>query len=344
MNIYKDFYKEKEIHDSVNLCTSDGKLHSDSIGWSRKPVFNCNLSGHRLRKKKWNYWCITNNECLFSVTISNIDYAGMIFAYFLDFKTKNFIEKTIMTPFGRGCSMPESVRETVKFKHQTMELQFLEEQCTTHILANCRDFNGVSMDADFKVIYPEGHETLNVVVPWSEKMFQFTSKHECLPVTGKLKIGDTIYNFNPENTFACLDFGRGVWPYCVKWNWVNASGVSNGKRIGLNFGAQWTDGTGMTENALLVDGKITKLSEDINFEYDSKDLMKPWNLKTEITDRVTVKFVPFYERIAKSNLVLITSEVHQMIGHFSGIIKTDTGESIIFDSILGSLEEHFGKW
>lgn len=90
MKIYKDFYKEKEIHDSVNLCTSDGKLHSDSIGWSRKLVFNCNLSGHRLRKKKWNYWCITNNECLFSVTISNIDYAGMIFAYFLDFKTKNF--------------------------------------------------------------------------------------------------------------------------------------------------------------------------------------------------------------------------------------------------------------
>ncbi|HBW34778.1 DUF2804 family protein [Desulfosporosinus sp. BICA1-9] len=60
----KEFYKEKEIYDSVNLCASNGKVLRDSIGWSRNPVFNCNLSGQWLRKKKWNYWCIISNECL----------------------------------------------------------------------------------------------------------------------------------------------------------------------------------------------------------------------------------------------------------------------------------------
>lgn len=340
----KELYKEKEIYEPVNLCASNGKVLRDSIGWSRNPVFNCNLSGQWLRNKKWNYWCITNNECLFSVTISNIDYVGMIFAYFLDFKTEKFIEKTIMTPFGRGCSMPETVSETVTFTHKAMELEFISEQRTTHIVARSRDFNGLPMDADFKVIYPEGHETLNVVIPWSEKVFQFTSKHEGLPVSGQLKIGDTIYNFNPENTFACLDFGRGVWPYSVNWNWATASGISNGKRIGLNFGAKWTDGTGMTENGIVVDGKLTKLSEDIIFDYDGSDLKKPWILKSAITNRVELKFVPFYERIAKSNLIILKSEVHQMIGHFFGRIETETGESIILESMLGSIEEHFGKW
>ena len=160
----RELYKEKEILESVNLCDRDGKIHDESIGWSRNPVFNCNLTGNWLRKKKWNYWCITNDECLFSVTISNIDYVGMAFVYFLDFKTQKFIEKTIITPFGRGYSMPKKVQETVTFKNSKMELYFIGEENNTQIVAKCNDFMGELMEANFKVIYPEGHETLNVVV------------------------------------------------------------------------------------------------------------------------------------------------------------------------------------
>jgi hypothetical protein len=341
---HREFYKEKEILESVNLCDCNGNIEDSSIGWSRNPVFNCNLTGNWLRKKKWNYWCITNDECLFSVTISNIDYVGMAFVYFLDFKTQKFIEKTIISPFGRGYSMPEKVQDTVTFRHPKMGLYFIKDENVTQIVAKCNDFMGDLMEANFKVIYPEGHETLNVVVPINKKSFQFTSKHECLPVDGMLRVGEKMYSLSPENTFACLDFGRGIWPYKVRWNWANASGIINGKRIGINLGAKWTDGSGMTENCIIVDGKITKLSEDITFEYDSKDFMKPWNVKTSITNRINLKFVPFYERVAKSNIIILKSEVHQMVGHFSGSIETDAGECILIESIIGCSEEHFGQW
>ena len=340
----RELYKEKEIHEYVNLCDYKGKIDDESIGWSRTPVFNCNLRGKWLRKKKWNYWCITNNECLFSVTISNIDYVGMAIVYFLDFKTQKFVEKTIMTPFGRGYSMPKTVQETVTFKNSKIELYFVGGENCTQIIAKCNDFMGELMEANFKVVYPEGHETLNVVVPFNKNSFQFTSKHECLPVDGMLKVGDKEYSFNPKNTFACLDFGRGIWPYKVNWNWANASGMAKGRRIGLNLGAKSPEVNGITENCIIVDGKITKLSEDIIFQYDSQDLMKPWKIKTSITNRINLKFVPFYERIAKSNLIVLKSEKHQIIGHFSGNIKTDTGERIHIDSILGCAEEHFGQW
>jgi hypothetical protein len=340
----RELYKEREILESVNLCDCNGNIQDESIGWSRNPVFNCNLTGNWLRKKKWNYWCITNDECLFSVTISNIDYVGMAFVYFLDFKTQKFIEKTIISPFGSGYSMPEKVQETVTFRHPKMGLYFIEQENITQIVAKCVDFMGELMEANFKVIYPEGHETLNVVVPINKKSFQFTSKHECLPVDGELRVGEKIYSFNPKNTFACHDFGRGIWPYKVRWNWANASGIINGRSIGINLGANWTEGSGMTENCIIVDGKITKLSEDIIFEYDSKDFMKPWNVKTAITNRIDLKFVPFYERIAKSNIIILKSEVHQMVGHFSGSIVTDAGECILIDSIVGTSQEHFGQW
>lgn len=340
----RELYNEKEIHEYVNLCDYKGKIDDKSIGWSRNPVFNCNLTGKWLRKKKWNYWCITNNECLFSVTITNLDYMGMVFVYFLDFKTQKYVEKTIMTPFARGYSMPKTVQETVTFKNSKIQLYFIGGEKCTQIVAKCNDFMGELMEANFKVVYPEGHETLNVVVPFDKNSFQFTSKHESLPVDGMLKVGEKEYSFKPQNTFACLDFGRGIWPYRVNWNWANASGMVKGRRIGLNLGAKWTDGTGMTENCIIVDGKITKLSEDIVFEYDSQDLMKPWKIKSLITNRINLKFVPFYERIAKSNLIVLKSEMHQIIGHFSGSIKTDAGERIHIDSILGSTEEHFGQW
>ncbi len=344
MSFNKDLLKEKETTEMVDLCDSSGELRKDSVVWSRHPLINCNLSKRWPRKKKWNYWCVTNNHCLFSVTISNIDYVGMVFAYFLDFKTHRFIEKTVMAPFGKGCVMPDSVEDSVVFENPKLNIKFLQERNGTHIVVKCKNFNGVSMDANFKVNYPEGHETLNVVVPWDKKHFQFTSKHECLPVEGLLTVGDNSYIFDTKDTFACLDFGRGVWPYKVTWNWANASGIINGKTVGLNLGGKWTDGTGMTENALVVDGKITKLNEDVIFQYDPNDFMKPWILKTTLTDKVNLTFIPFFERIAKSNVLIVKSEVHQMVGHFSGTIKTASDETIVIENLLGCSEEHFGQW
>ncbi len=344
MGISRELLKEKEATQELNLCDSNGNLLKDSIVWSRNPIVNCNLSGHMFRKKKWNYWCITNERCLFSVTISNIDYAGMIFAYFLDFKTKLFIEKTVISPFGKGCDMPDSVRGSVVFDNDKLSIAFNRDINGTHITASCKDFQGFEMKADFIVESPPGHETLNVVVPWDEKHFQFTSKHQCLPVKGNITVGNNSYDLSSTTTFGCLDYGRGVWPYKVNWNWASASGIQSGKTIGLNIGGQWTDGTGMTENALVVDGKLTKLSEDMEFIYDKKDFMNPWVIKTAATDRVNLNFIPFYERIAKTNLAVIKSEVHQMIGYFYGIIKTAKGEVIKITDLLGWAEDHYGQW
>lgn len=340
----KEFLQEKELMGYRKLCNEDGTLNKGSIGWSRDTIFDCNLKGRHLRKKKWNYWCVMNEECLFSVTISNIDYAGVVFAYFLDYKSKKYIEKTIMTPFGKGCKMPSKVHETVSFNNKDMLMNLLAEGNNTHIITKTDNFNGEKMSADFTVLFDEKQETLNVVIPWNEKVFQFTSKQEALPVAGNLTVGDKTYNFDKNSAFACLDYGRGIWPYKVSWNWANASGMADGHLVGLNLGAKWTDGTGMTENALVVDGKLIKLSEDVIYEYDPKDYMKPWTIKTAISDRVNLKFIPIYERKAKTNAIILKSDIHQMVGSFFGEIKGHNNEIIKIQDLRGCAEEHFGQW
>lgn len=337
-------YDEKEILEPIDLCDKKGDLNRDSIGWARKPLFNCNLSGRWPRKKRWNYWYTTGEDCLFSATISNLDFAGMVFVYFLDFKTKTFIEKNITVPFGIGCKMRDNVGETIVFKNGSMDVRFLNEIGATHIRVSSKDFGGLPLEADLLVTPPVDNETLNVVIPWNDRTFQFTSKQAGLPTSGSLRVGDFTYSFLPGETFSGLDFGRGIWPRVVSWNWGTASGMVNGRRLGLNLGARWTDGTGMTENALYVDGTLSKISEDVAYDYDLKDMMRPWKIKSCTTDCIDLVFTPIYERIAATNLGLVKSDMHQMIGHFAGYIRTADGERIDIDKLQGCAEEHNTKW
>lgn len=334
-------YFEPELTDKVNLCTEKGTLNPEAVGWSRQPLHNCNLRGRFPRKKRWNYWCITTEEFLFSVTLSDIDYLGLAFVYFLDFNSGYFHEMTVPRLLARGCKLPDTAEGNMEFRSSKLNLSFIQTPTGVKISVHSPNFDGQTLKAEIDARCPQNHETLNVVIPWSRRQFQFTSKQNTLPTAGEITLGDKVYN--AQGGFACLDLGRGIWPYSSYWNWASASGVSNGHTIGLNFGAGWTDGTGMNENGICIDGRLTKISEDVQFIYDSSDYRQPWTLKSE-RGLVDLVFVPFFHRVAKSDAKVLRSEVHQMIGRFSGTVTDAEGGKYTFKDIIGWAEEHFARW
>src|SRR3970282_1775300 len=101
-------------------------------------------------------------------------------------------------------------------------------------------------------------------------------------------------------SYGCLDYGRGVWPEHTIWNWGSASGMQQGHLVGLNLGGKWTDGTGMTENGICVDGRLTKISEALIFEYDRAALIQPWRVRSAATDHIDLRFTPEFERVSSS--------------------------------------------
>lgn len=335
-------YKEPELIEPVDLCLANGKLNRSAVGWSRRPLHNCNLSGNPLRKKRWNYWCITTDHFLFSVTLSNIDYMGLAFIYLLDFESNFFHEKTIIRPFGKGCNLGNLVSDDAVFDDPKLAISMLNTDSGSAIKVSCPDFQGKLLKADLAIITPPGHQTLNVVIPWSDSRFQFTSKQHCLPVEGDVNLGDRIYRANEG--YACLDFGRGIWPFSSFWNWAGGSGKSGDQMVGLNLGAGWTDGTGMNENGILVGGVLHKVSEDLIFDYNSSDFIQPWNIRTHASEMVDLTFTPFFERVAKTNALILGSEVHQMIGRFSGTVKDSTGKTYPLENLIGWAEEHYARW
>jgi hypothetical protein len=337
-------YKEVELTEAVQLCDRRGNLLPASVGWSRHPLHTCNLRGHWLRKKKWNYWCVTNDSCLFSVTLANIDYIGLAFVYFLEYETKRFIEQTVMVPLGIGCFLPDTVSGDISFQNRAMNFEFTEDQGCTRLHVDSPAFGGTTLSAELRVEHPKDHETLNVVIPWSKSRFNFTSKQNCLPTTGTVSIGDQTFNFGPGRAFACLDYGRGIWRYSTAWNWGSFSGGQNGRTIGVNLGGTWTDGTGLTENGICVDGRISKVGEDVRFVYDRSDFMKPWAVRTQSSERIDLKFTPFFERIAKTDLLIVKSAVRQVRGRFSGTVVPDNGEALGLEGMIGWVEWHEARW
>lgn len=337
-------HAEKEILLPTLLCDQKGNLNPAAIGFARKPFINSNLTGHMMRKKKWNYWCVYGDEILFSATISHLDYAAVCFVYFLEYETQRYFEKTITIPLGGKLKMPTQVLETVTFTNSEMAIDITYIQNETHLVVSIPNFDGDVLRADLVIQHPPADESLNVVIPWNRKTFQFTGKHHILPTSGLVAIGDRRFIFTPEESFAVLDYGRGVWPRQATWNWGMASQRVRGRRIGLNLGGKWTDGTGMTENAVFVDGKMTKIHEDVLIEYDREDFMQPWYVKSKFSNQVALKFSPFFERVATSNAKLIKSEVHQMFGYYDGKVLLDNGETLVIQQMLGSIEEHVAKW
>jgi hypothetical protein len=325
------------------LCGPDGLLNRDAVGWSRHRLHRCNLPPSLKRKKKWNYWAVTSNELLFSATIADVDRFQVAGAYVFDRTSCRHVEKAVVQS-ANTIAIPETVSGDMVVDHPDMRVAVTDEGAGTRIRVEAADFGGTRLEADIVVERPAGHETLNVVIPWTDVQFQYTSKQNTLPASGYIHLGDERLEF-AQPAFACLDYGRGVWPEHTVWNWGSASGVQSGHTVGLNLGGRWTDGTGMTENGICVDGRLTKISEDLIFEYDRVDMMAPWRVRSAASECIDLTFAPEFVRVSETGQRdgYFTS-AHQVFGCYSGRIVDGGGETIGLRDMFGWIEDHEARW
>ncbi len=87
---------------------------------------------------------------------------------------------------------------------------------------------------------------------------------------------------------------------------------------------------------------MTKLGY-VSFDYHSSDHKKPWRFVSE-DGRLRLVFEPFFERAAKTNLLLLKSEAHHLFGKYSGHLVADDGEKFEISDLVGWAEEHNARW
>jgi hypothetical protein len=334
------------------LLDEEGELVQ--VGWARQPLLDCNLENARLyrmrslqtfRLKRWDYYGVTTPGFFFSITLAHLGYAGLVFAYTLDFASGDFHEETLLVPLGRGIHLPRNSEQGEStFDNGQVRVAFWPETNARHLELDWPAFReGEGLSADLLLHQVPEHESLVIVIPIGQRRFYYNRKVNCLPAEGWIQRGDQRTQLKPIDSLGNMDWGRGVWEYQSFWVWASASAfLADGRTLGLNLGFGFGDTSAATENAIILDGRIHKL-EEIQFDYNPGDFMRPWHMKSP-DGRLSLEFVPFKERIATSNLLVITSEVHQMFGRYRGTVVTDEGEPIEVRDVVGFAEEHHARW
>lgn len=344
----------KQIQAPGPLLAPDGSL--TAVGWSPHPLLDCNLEQARfyprlfrwlqfLRIKRWDYYALFTPRRFFSATIAHLGYAGNVFVYTLDWETRELHEEGLVIPLGRGVQLPRNSHEgESRYEDKRVRLIFRVEEGGRHIQVDWPAFHGgLGIHADVRLECPPNHESMTIVIPIGRRRFYYNRKINCMPASGWLRYGPEEEELRPDRALGSLDWGRGVWEYRSFWNWASASGfLPDGRRVGLNLGCGFGDTSAATENCLVLEGKVHKLGV-VRFDYRSGDYMHPWRF-TDDEGRLDLTLVPFKERVARTNLGVIFSEVHQMFGHYEGRVVADDGEVILIQGLIGFAEEHRARW
>jgi len=353
----------KEITKSGPLLDGQGNLVD--YGWARQPLLDANLENvniyslkflQSLRIKRWQYFGITTPTHFFSFTLSHVGYLGPVFAYVLDFNTGRYQEQTLNIPLGSGIVLPRnSTSGDCRYEKGSMYMRFhIPDDNRRRLEVNWPGFGGSGLKADVELLLREGHESVVNVFPYENRRFYYTRKVNCMPAEGAIEYGwdETAgggdkklksYSISPDACLGTLDWGVGVWPYRSFWIWASFSRfLPDGRSIGINAGGGIGNNAELSDNAIILEGKVHKLGK-VDYKYDNTNFKKPW-LMTSPDGRLSLEFVPFFERVAKTDVGILSSEVHQMFGRYSGTLITDTGETIKVDNLIGWAEEHHARW
>jgi len=331
---------ERELTDPVRLCTPDGHFDQRAAGWSRRPLHTCNLRGRWPRKKRWDFWAVTTERHVLFVCVADVDYLGLALVSVLDLASGERFEAAAVTPFGLGVAQPQTVGGgPVRFDRLGVHVAIDARPDGTAIRASGRSLRGDRLEVDLVVRSPPGQETLTVALPLAGDAFQLTSKHVGLPASGRVTLRGVRLDF--ERAAACLDFGRGVWPRRTSWCWAAGSGTTaDGRAVAVNLGGLWTDGAGVTENGVWVDGRLHKVGARAAFVPEPSG----WRIGSDPPGAVDLRLERVQRRRVRFDVGVLGARLDWSAGRFVGSVTGEDGERVTMDGALGWAERFDARW
>ena len=341
---------ERELIEPVSLTLPTGRLDPAAIGFARTSLVDTSGIAARRgpgraapprawgRNKRWEYWNVITPTHIVALTISSLDYAAVHEVWIFDREAGRSRGANATVLPARGVQLPGSLGAGVA----TARAKNLDITVTPSAGAQRWRLQAQIPGAgfDIEVTRPSSHDLLAVVVPWSHRLFQYTVKDVALPAFGTLTIDGARIDV-PEGSWGVLDHGRGRWPYDVAWNWGAGSGLlADGRSIGIQVGGRWTDGTGSTENGVIIGGRLHKISVPVAWTYDLAAPLEPWRV---VGGGLDATFTPFHDKQSSMDLRVLAGRTDQCFGVWSGTFDTGT-ELVAFDGVEGFAEDVHNRW
>lgn len=338
--------RSHEVTKRQPLLNLDGYLNEP--GWARSQVWEYNrkeIKSSAIRIKEWDYYLVMGDGFATAFTISDDGYIGLQSVSFLDFKQPMEKTETVLTPFPLGkMKMPEnSSSGNSEFRNKNMHIKFTVTEGKRRIQCKCLDFyNGKPFSCDIILEQPP-MDTMVIATPWEgSRAFYYNQKINCMRASGVVKFNGNLYSYQKEHDFGTLDWGRGVWTYDNTWYWGSGNGIVDGKPFGFNIGYGFGNTQAASENILFYDGKGHKL-DDVDFHIPDDDYIKTWTF-TSSDGRFEMEFQPVIDRAAKTDVIIIKTDQHQVFGRMSGRAVLDDGTVLDIKDLMCFAEKVHNKY
>lgn len=342
---------QHEITQRIPLLDGEGNLTQAGFARRLLPVYDRKkVRGGLTRLKEWDYYYIGNDRFGLALTIADNSYMGLDSISFLSFEGEPWeVTKSPMSalPMGRTGLPSTSAAGITASSGKKHAILFQVGEGKRQLTAHMDGFkDGKPLDAQV-TLTGEPEESMVICTPFEKKAhFYYNQKINCMRASGVVRIGEEEYRFMPEDSFAVLDWGRGVWTYHNTWYWGSASGLAEGADFGFNIGYGFGDTSAATENMLFYRGRAHKLSQvsfGIPMKDGREDYMKPWRFTSD-DGRFKMDFVPVIDRASCTDVKLIKSDQHQVFGRFSGTAVLDGGDRLEVRDLFGFAEKVENKW
>ena len=340
---------QHEITELIPLLDGSGNLTQPGYAKKLLPVYRrADIKAGKLRIKEWDYYLINNGRFALALTVDDNGYMGLDSISLLDFENGWEITNSPMSfmPLGK-LRMPETSAEgdvshggkkhLISFKHAGPGRRVLD--------ARMDNFGpGGTITAHIE-LFDEPEDSMVICTPFDKPgHFYYNQKINCMRAEGEVSYNSVKYVFDPSESFAVLDWGRGVWTYHNTWYWGSASYRVDGVPFGWNIGYGFGDCSAASENMLFYNGRAHKLSHvEFNIPGNEKDFMSPWTFTSD-DGRFEMDFVPMLDRAACTDVKLIKSDQHQVFGRFTGKAVLDDGTVIEVRDFPGFAEKVENKW
>ncbi len=341
---------QNEILTKQPLLDSEGNVANP--GWCRHNLYDYNIencSVNIMRLKEWDFYQICNGEMMVQINLFNISLATCATFGFVDLRTGRKFDTMsveLFTPHKNRMNKNGDCENYCSYKHGGVKIELDVKKEYHHLLfeGKCK---GKRIFAEFFCGRLPHHESITIAIPFDRKgHFFYTNKINCLDTYGSVLYGDEKFIFSKHNTFAVLDWGRGIWPHKNMWYWANGSTFIDDKVFGFELTWGFGNTSNATETALFYDGVCHKIGE-VYLENDpevNNSWMQDWHFISK-DGRLDLTMTPFYDNY--SNLMpfnLFGMKTHQVHGLWNGKVILDDGCEIEIKDMYAFCEKVHNKW
>ena len=342
---------QQEITKPAPLLDAGGNLTKP--GYAKKLIYQYDrkaIKANSLRIKEWDYYLAINDHFAVALTIADNSYMGLDSISFLNFDEAWEKTMSVMQVLTRGRKMlPSSSSEgDVSVEEKSHKISFSHQDGKRVLDFHMEKFLDKQPITGRIILSNEPEESMVIATPFNKKgHFYYNQKINCMTAEGIVNVRGKDYIFDPCESFAVLDWGRGVWTYKNTWYWGSASGQVDGVPFGFNIGYGFGDTSAATENMLFYNGKAHKLSNvTFNIPLDpngKEEYLKPWTFTSD-DGRFEMDFQPILDRASCTSAIIIKSDQHQVFGRFTGKAILDDGTVVAVKNLIGFAEKVVNLW